>query len=668
MVDAALVAPPGEVGAQEGRDAGPGHVAADQSGPERKHVRVIMLPGERGGHGIVDAGAAAGRVAVDCDGNSNARTADGDTPISVAGCDRLGQPFAELRIIDALVGVGAEIGHVMPLLTEPARKLILQAESGMVRGECDFHLLLPLAPPRRFRHPRKVASTQFRVLPVAEFRLVRQIDDMPTAYSPLIGLSALSALASATVCQAQSAPRQRAGASFAPAETRTLRDFGAIGDARADDTAAVSRALVQSDRYCLDGGGRAYRVSGTLRVGKNLCLRNLTLIQAAVPVNTAAFIRQRCPSVLDPAAVIDCKDPAVPPSQFTRLWQSLSVRTLLIRPDGDRPIRVNLHRVKVDRGPYAEHGSRTDSAGIWLDGADRVDFRDVEITGNGKGYGLFISNASNVTLTNLWVHDLVWAPYPGDKPLSRAAVAAMGWNSVPIHEFREQRSGRPGGKFYGVRIQEQLSCVSLANVKHVRIENVRIQRCMARFDTGDLPWQADGLNIGQSSVDVVINGGTIESTWEGVDVVAGGAGIDGLRINGLTIADSFSYGLKMGYQLRNASVSGLSVRGAGLAGVVLSGPVRGVGISRASIQQVGVVRGREGPYTPWPRGNRAGIRLDGAPGSAPESIVIEDVRVSGRPAEFEFGVLNTGGRGIQLTRFRAEGFGNEQAHGVNPAG
>ena len=487
------------------------------------------------------------------------------------------------------------------------------------------------------------------------------------AVTPIAGLMAL--LCAAAGCRAQPAPQQRAEAApFESAEIRTLGEFGAVGDGRADDTAAVARALANSDRYCLDGEGRTFRVTGTLRADKHLCLRNVALVQAALPVNTSPYIFRSCPAVQDPSAVIDCKDPAIPADRAIPLWRSLSTRTLLIRPGGDRPIRVILDRVKVDRGRFADQGSRTDSAGIWLDGADGVDFRDVEITGNGKGYGLLITNARNVKLTNLWIHDLVWAPYPGDRALSQAEAAATGWNSVPIHEFREQR---PGGaavaKFYGVRIQEQLTCAFLANVSHVRIENVRIERCMARFDTGDLPWQTDGLAIGRSSSDVTINGARIDSTWEAMDVVGGGDGIDRLEINDLTVSNAFSFGLKMGYQLRGARISRVNVDGAGLAGVVLYGPVRDVRISRGTIRNVGKLRGNTGSFSPWPPGNRAGIRIDGATGAAPEDIQIEDIAVFGRPKEFEFGLLNTGGRRIRLVRFKGQGFGREQAHGINQA-
>ena len=85
LVDAALVAPAGEIGAEEGGDAGPGHVAADQPRAEREDIGVIMLAGQRCRQRVVDPRAAAGRVAVDGDRNADARAADGDPALGVAG-------------------------------------------------------------------------------------------------------------------------------------------------------------------------------------------------------------------------------------------------------------------------------------------------------------------------------------------------------------------------------------------------------------------------------------------------------------------------------------------------------------------------------------------------------------------------------------------------------
>jgi len=502
--------------------------------------------------------------------------------------------------------------------------------------------------------------------PSADYRRSHRQRRRPSYSLLTLVLAVVELLSGATACRADPNP---AGSSntgrFAPTETRSLKAFGAIGDGRTDDTKAIVLAFASSDRYCLDGGGQTYRVMGTLRVANDLCLRNLTLIQAAAPVDTSPYIKRSCPAIQDPSAVVDCNDPPVPSNKLAKLWASLSIRTLLMRSADDHPLRVNLSRVKIDRGPYAEQGSRSDSAAIWLDGASRVDLQDVEITGNGKGYGLQITNARNVTLTNLWVHDLVWAPYRGDQDLADARVSAVGWNSVPIHEFREQRRGQTGpAKFYGVRIQEQLTCLSLANVSHVRISNLRIERCVARFKFRNLPWQADGLDIGRSTSDVVVEGARIDTTWEGMDVVAGGEGIDGLRVHDLTVSNSFSFGLKMGYRLRGARISGLNVNEAGLAGVVIYGPVRDVRLSRSLIQNVGIVGTAGVHYSPWPAGNRAGLRIDGSADASPENIVVEDMTVSGRPGEFEFGVLNTGGRRVHLSGLRASGFSLEKVRGV----
>ncbi len=361
----------------------------------------------------------------------------------------------------------------------------------------------------------------------------------------------------------------------------------------------------------------------------------------------------------------DCGDPAIPEAQLHQLARALSVRTLLIRPpEGAPPIRVSLDHVTVNRGRFTESGSRTDSAGIWLEGADRVDFSDVEITGHGKGFGLLLIRSRNVTLANLFIHDMVWSPYPGDVPLSQTRVAETGWNSAMIHEFRARgQDGVAAAKFYGVRVQEQISCAFLADVRHVRIENARISRCMARFDTGDLPWQTDGLDIGQSSVDVVVNGATIDSTWEGMDVVGTGNGIEGLSISDLTITNSFTFGLKLGYRLRNAQVTRLKIRGAGLAGVVVYGPVKKVLISEASIVDVGLIKTASATnFSPWPAGARAGIRVDEgsggteAVGQKPTDILIENSTVSGGQGHYDFGLLNKGGINVRTRRFQATGF------------
>lgn len=450
---------------------------------------------------------------------------------------------------------------------------------------------------------------------------------------------------------------------FAPQLTRTLSSFGAIGDGRSDDTAALTRALAQSEANCLDGGGSTYRVSGTLRVTHDLCLRNAKLVQALEPADVSPYLSHSCSRPVSSAALVDCGNPTISPSALRSLWPALSVRTLLIRPaEGAPRIRVNLENVSVDRGPYPEAGSRSDSAGIWLEGANRADFRNVEITGNGKGYGLMLVNSENVRLANLRIHDMAWSPY--SEPLDLDATQRRGWNSFTIQEFR--RAGEDGAKqskFYGTRAQEQLICAYLEGVRHVIIEKLEIARCTVRSTHGNIALQADGLAIGPRSSDVVIREASIGDVWEGVDVIAG-EGVTGLLLEDVQISRAFAFGLKLGYRLQNAVVSRLRVSGAGIAGIAIHGPVDNVRISKAVVRDIGFVEGPAGPTIAWPDVSRAGIRIDrGGPGTnaagkLPSNILIEDtdVRNNVQPGAFEFGLRNEGSLSVRTVRFTAAGF------------
>lgn len=472
----------------------------------------------------------------------------------------------------------------------------------------------------------------------------------------------------ASGCRAQSpAPAAARSQAFAPTQTRSVGDFGAVGDGRTDDTAALARALAASEGYCLDGGGRSYRVVGTLRVNHDLCLRNITLDQSLVPFDTRQYVRSSCAAVADASAIMDCGDPAVRPEDLKALQDSLGVRTLLIRPDkGSPPLRLLLDHVKVDTGRYPQAGSRTDSAGIWIEGADGATLRNVEVTGSGKGLPLIVLRSSNVTVDGLWIHDIVWAPYSGEPPLSQAQVEAVGWNKYPIHEFRKAgEQGAKVAKFYGVRIQEQVTCAKFNEVHNVVIRNARISRCMARFVEGDLPWQADGLDVARSSSNVLVDAPVIDTVWEGMDVDGNGTGIDGLQIRGARVSNCFSFCLKLGKQLRKPVVTDATITNAGIAGIVFYGPLQDGTLQGATITGMGWISLGGRMFQPWPKQPSAGVRIDeGRSGtgdearSTPRGLDIENVQVSSGAGgrAYSFAVLNKGGTDVKVSGLRASGF------------
>jgi hypothetical protein len=307
-----------------------------------------------------------------------------------------------------------------------------------------------------------------------------------------------------------------------------------------------------------------------------------------------------------------------------------------------------------------------------LEGASRADLRNVEVTGYGKGYGLIVLRSSNVTADDLWVHDLVWAPYRGDAPLTQTRAAALGWNSVTIREFQPGgQNGQRAPKFYGVRVQEQITCAMFSEVHNVIIRNPRVSHCMARFEGGDLPWQADGLDVSRSSSNVTVDHPVIDSVWEGMDIVGNGTGVDGLTINNPEVSNAFGYGLKLGYHSSHVRITNAKITNAGISGIIIYGPVSDISVSGATVSGVGAVAANGQLLSPWKGQPHSGIRVNEGPSGNgvskgdPRDVTIEDVAVSnaGNSPPYEFGLLNTGGVNVRVHRLRAAGFRNSQISG-----
>jgi hypothetical protein len=441
------------------------------------------------------------------------------------------------------------------------------------------------------------------------------------------------------------------------AGARSLTVYGAVGDGRADDTAALQRALDDGAKGCLDGSGRTYLVSGTLRASSDLCLARAHLVQTPPASPTQAFIGGECPRTVDPEAAVDCRDRALSRGDAGAFQRYAQVRTLFVRPaEGTGPSRVRLLDVTIDRGGDPSSGSRTDAAALWLENVSGAVLENVTITGAGKGYGLMIAHSRDVTVRGLKVHDLVWAPYEGDASLSLARVRGEGWNRPMVRELRPSR--RVGGLFdlRGTRVQEQLVCVMIAGSRQVTLHDTTIAGCRARFSEGDVPWQADGLNISQDSRDVSILGDTrISDTWEGIDVAGGGeAGASAIRIDGATITGSFAFGIKLGHRLSDVQVLDTRISGAGLAGATIYGPVEGISLNGLTIDMADQKPGRgKAPIAEWPA-TKVGILIERSGSDVPRGIRLSDIAVTGG-ASCSAGVSDRPGAGPEVTGLRVSG-------------
>ena len=323
----------------------------------------------------------------------------------------------------------------------------------------------------------------------------------------------------------------------------TFADFGARGDGIWDDSAPIRDAFARVPAGAvLDGDGKSYRVKGSFHIRRDLTVKN------------AAFLQQ--------SPLGDTEGPH-------------SVRTLLIRGEPRWPIRVVLERVKIHRGDNPHQGSPGDAAGIWMDHVVDSRLSSVEITGNGRGMGLMLAEASNVEVRNLWVHDMTWAPcltqaegLPWDE-IRRA------WNSyqvVPMDNCTE--SGRTR-----VRIQEPLSGLVVVRSRNVRIIDPVIERLHALFADGRrLPWQTDGIGIGTGSVDssgeavpsaISIEGARISQVWEGIDIA--GHPVRSVRITDATVYNIHAFGIKVANGAADVLIRRARVNHSGLAGFVVSG-------------------------------------------------------------------------------------------------
>jgi FkbM family methyltransferase len=231
LVDAALVAPAGEIGVEEYGDAGPGHVATNQPCAKGEDVGVVMLTRKLGRQRIGDPGAAARRVAVDGDRDADTRSADDDPAFGLAAGNGVCQAHPKFGIVDALMTIGAKVGDVVACLPQPSDKLVLEVHSGMVGGEGDAHGE-PLGHASEIRQP--VALTCIEPVSLKQAVSDDAGWETPEMRQRRLGLSlrALYLVARQSLIPGKKLPITSLGGVFAalPADFRlVVADIGSIG-------------------------------------------------------------------------------------------------------------------------------------------------------------------------------------------------------------------------------------------------------------------------------------------------------------------------------------------------------------------------------------------------------------------------------------------------------
>jgi hypothetical protein len=135
-------------------------------------------------------------------------------------------------------------------------------------------------------------------------------------------------------------------------------------------------------------------------------------------------------------------------------------------------------------------------------------------------------------------------------------------------------------------------------------------------------------------------------------------------LENVTVTNSFSFGIKLGYRLSDVRVARARIDRAGLGGIVIYGPVKRVSIANAGISDVGSITIAKTKFSPWEGHARTGVRLDegssgtDASGLSPADVIIRNSEVtsSAGPGDYDYGFLNLGATNARLTGAKAKGF------------
>jgi hypothetical protein len=373
-------------------------------------------------------------------------------------------------------------------------------------------------------------------------------------------------------------------AAVSVANEATLRALGAAGDGKTDDRAAIEEALLKANGSPIDGEGATYAVRGNVEVHVDVNLRNATLVQITAPADVSQYIpsaQGTATPVVEPAdALVSmigtlpmlgphgiasyAEDPNLTTDEVSELMRMIDVRTLAIAGTSERPISVRLQKIKVVRGDHPGTGGG-EAAAIRVDQASSVIMKDVEVTGDGKGAGIWITNSSKLRLERLHVHDMNWSPYIGDAIFESVPIKSIkedfSWNTFPIYRLDSARS-----RFVRVRIQEQLAGIQIFFCDDVELLDSRVERLQTRIGERLYPLQADGMTV-TNVTNFTVRNCHFSEVWEGVDF--NGNSDDGFVCENCTASDAFAFGFKLAHPKRNGRLINCTALRSGGAGFVM---------------------------------------------------------------------------------------------------
>ena len=379
--------------------------------------------------------------------------------------------------------------------------------------------------------------------------------------------------------------------SVARSNDLTLRSLGAVGDGKTDDRAAIQEALIKANGSPIDGEGATYAVHGNIDVHVDVNLRNATLVQTMAPVDVSKYIKSaqgNSTPTVEPAEALHSmvgplplmhphgvasysEDPVLNAEEAAALLPSIHLRTLAISGSQEKPVSVRLEKVRIFRGNHAETGGGEGGA-IIVDYAGPVIMNDVEVTGDGKGAGIWITNSSKVRLERLHVHDMNWSPYAGDNIFETTSVKSIkedfSWNTFPIYQFNSARN-----QFVRVRIQEQIAGIQIFYCDDVQVLNSRVERLQTRIGDRLYPLQADGMTA-TNVTNFAVRNCHFSEVWEGIDF--NGNKDDSFVCEDCTASDTLTFGFKLAHPKRNGKLINCTAHRAGGAGFVMEPEVENI--------------------------------------------------------------------------------------------